>query len=434
VAPRLSPPLRVLWIATKAPLPAIDGGRLVAAATLEALASRGVEVTLVAPTAGQPLARGPDGVRTLLVDARPRPWLHAAAASLRSGDPISIARHAHAAVAARISDLIRREAFDIVHIEQPQAWRSAAAARESGAAVVFRAQNVESAMWEAAAAANCPGPAAAVALRPLWAAAMRIEARRMRRFEASVINAADVTIALSSTDAARLAALSASARIVVVPPPAAAEAPPVRAERLAGDPAFVWIGSAGWSPNAEAVRWLLDEIWPAVASRLPRAQLHGFGASRVAGATAHGSAITWHPAPADSRAVFAADAILLLPLTIAAGVRMRLLDAWSGGMPVIASPSAVEGLDTDDGRDVVIARDAAAFGEAAMRLAADADLRAQLAAGGRATIARRHTPAVIADAMLAAYHEAMERRAAGSVVANSVPSVAAESRRTIYVE
>jgi glycosyltransferase involved in cell wall biosynthesis len=312
---------------------------------------------------------------------------------------------------------------------------------------------------------------------------MRTEARRMRRFEASVVAAADVTIALSSSDAARLSALSPSARVLVVPPPAPAfafapaasistftaapalassrseGAPPpsthaanaaatanaaaaadvadaarakhgasvmdaASGKRLEGDPAFVWIGSAGWSPNAEAVRWLLDAIWPAVASRLPRARLHVFGvdgsrprgdSSGDAAARARDvadSAITWHPAPADSRVAFAPGAILLLPLTIASGVRMRLLEAWASGMPVIASPAAVEGLETADGDDVLIAHGAAAFSEAAVRLASDADLRARLAVGGRATIARRHDPAVIADAVLAAYHEAIALRLA----------------------
>jgi glycosyltransferase involved in cell wall biosynthesis len=447
VSQNLSPPLRVLWIATKAPHPEIDGGRRVAAATLEALAARGVDLTLVAPTAGQPEAAGPEGIRTLLVDARPRPWWRAFSASARSGHPLSIERHTHATVYRQVADLVRGEAFDIVHIEQPQAWRSAEPARQSGAAVVLRAQNVESAMWEAAS--QRPGARTPASLQPLRSAALRAEARRMRRFEASVVAAADVTIALSSTDAAQLSALSPSARVLVVPPPAAfassaremlqpfataaangtaagtATATAIAngtGEMLRGDPAFVWIGSAGWSPNADAVRWLLDEIWPAVSVRLPRAHLHLFGASEshargrsfalARSGNGYDRAINWHPAPSDSRVAFAAGAILLLPLTIAAGVRMRLLEAWTSNMPVIASPAAVEGLDTTDGRDVLIASDASAFSAAAMRLASETQLRDHLATGGRATVARRHDPAVIADAMIAAYREAIDRRAA----------------------
>ena len=43
------PLMHVLWIATKCPVPPVDGGRLVQKLTLEALAARGVRLTLLAP-------------------------------------------------------------------------------------------------------------------------------------------------------------------------------------------------------------------------------------------------------------------------------------------------------------------------------------------------------------------------------------------------
>ena len=128
--------------------------------------------------------------------------------SLRSGRPVSIERHAHAALAARVAALMRDEPpFDVVHAEQLQALPIAEPARRAGVACVLRAQNVESAVWDAAASEA-----------PAWrAAAMRFEARRLRRFEADAIAGVDATITLSPDDAAALAALSpsASSRITV---------------------------------------------------------------------------------------------------------------------------------------------------------------------------------------------------------------------------
>ena len=92
----------------------------------------------------------------------------------------------------------------------------------------------------------------------------------------------------------------------------------------------------------------------------------------------------------------------------AAGVRMRVLEAWARGVPVIASPAAVAGLDTEDGRDVLIAADARAFAEAAARLAAEPSLRARLVHEGRATLARRHDPERIAEATLDVYRQAID--------------------------
>ncbi len=48
----MQPPLRILVVATKAPWPAVDGGRLVLLNTIEALAAAGHHLELVAPFAG----------------------------------------------------------------------------------------------------------------------------------------------------------------------------------------------------------------------------------------------------------------------------------------------------------------------------------------------------------------------------------------------
>jgi glycosyltransferase involved in cell wall biosynthesis len=394
--------MHVLWIATKAPLPAIDGGRLVMTLTLEALIAAGVDVTLVAPSIADAGAGAPAGVRAHFVDVRPRPWWTAGVSSLRSGRPLTIERHTHLAIAQRIADLLPREKFDLVHVEQPQALPAAMPLVRTGMPFVLRAQNVESAIWSRLPRGRLVSPL------------LRAEGRRLRRFETAAVVMAQVTIALSEPDAAKLAALDpAAARVIVIPPPGprAAVVPvssDLRESTLAGEPAFVWIGSAGWPPNEEGGRWLIAEIWPAIAATLPQARLHLFGGNaRGYEAPPH---VIAHVAPRESGEAFDPRSILLLPLRTPTGVRMRLLEAWSRGTPVIASPAAVEGLETTDGDDVLIAASAADFAACAARLAASADLRTRLIHGGRATLARRHDPAAVARATIAAYHEAIARQ------------------------
>jgi hypothetical protein len=230
---------------------------------------------------------------------------------------------------------------------------------------------------------------------------MRAEAARLRRYEAAALGMVDATIALSTTDAARLSALNPGARVVAIPPPA----PPAHGAPQAGAasvPTFTWIGSGGWPPNEDAIRWLMAEVWPAMSKRMPSARLQAFGVPGM------DSSVSYHPSARNSRDVFVDGVILLLPLRIAAGVRMRLLEAWACGVPVIASPSAVDGLETADGVDVLIAAGPAEFAEAGARLMTDAGLRERLIRGGRATLARRHAPALVARATLAVYQDAID--------------------------
>jgi glycosyltransferase involved in cell wall biosynthesis len=410
--------MRILWVATKAPTPITDGGRAVMLATIEALVtSANARLTVVTPLPidgdrGNPgSVENPTIVRS--VQENPRylqqssyflDWPNSIVRSFRSGRPVSVERHGHAPLAALVATLLRDEPpFDVVHSEQLQALPIAEPARRAGVACVLRAQNVESAVWDATASAA-----------PAWrAAAMRMEARRLRSFEATAIASVDATIALSPDDAAALALLCppASSRITTVPPPipAAWLAPTDRADESDGRSTFLWIGSAGWAPNDGARDWLLDDIWPAIAARVPDARLHVFGSPAGMRVDARGS-IVWRDAPRQSAEAFVPGSVLLLPMRSAAGVRMRVLEAWARGVPVIASPAAVAGLDAEDGRDVLVAADGRAFAEAAVRVAGERELRARLVREGRATLARRHDPKRIAEATLDVYRQAIEWR------------------------
>jgi hypothetical protein len=425
--------VRLLVVATKAPWPPIDGGRLLLLRTLEGLAAAGVRATLVAPvdprrhaleTAAAALA---SWCEPQLVLARPAGVASSLLRSAGHRQPLTISRHTLPAVRRRVEGLLAARRFDLVHAEQLQALPQALApARASHRPAVLRAQNVESALWAAA-----PG-------RP-----QALEARRLAAWEGRAVAGVDATAALTAIDAAALRRLAAAAgspraRVVEVPAPFAAELPPGPGG-LPGQPAVAVLGSRGWRPNEDAVAWFTGEIWPVVRRDLPAAELHVFGvagappasggaappaavpapavvpdARSVAGATRDaGRGITWHAAPADSAAAFACGSIHAVPLRFGSGVRMKVLEAWARGVPVVATPEGAAGLDAADGVELLVARDAADFAAAFRRLREEPGLAAALAAGGRAALRRRHDPATVARRLLGLYAEVLA--AAGKV-------------------
>jgi glycosyl transferase family 1/glycosyl transferase family 4 len=386
--------MRILWVGTKSPWPPIDGGRLVAEATIRALKESGNEVTLVAPfdPRREDGARGAQALREwcepVLVEAAPRPLLPAALLSLPRRQPVSIVRHTHPAVRGKVAELLASRPFDVVHAEQPQALAQCAPAFARGVPVVLRAQNVETDLWAAAAGG-----------RPLAGALARIEAGRMARFEGGAVRAAAATIALTARDADRLAGLAGvPGKVHHIPAPFASALPAAEAP-LPGAPAVVLVGSGGWLPNERASSWFVSAVWPEVRRALPTAMLHVFGGS-PAGAPA---GVAWHPPPSDSRDAFAPGAVLVVPLTFGSGVRMKILEAWARGVPVVATPAAALGLDAEDGRDLLLAATAGAFVEALRRLTGDAALGPSLVAAGRRRLESRHAPGVVASRLAAVY-------------------------------
>lgn len=385
--------MRLLWVATKPPWPARDGGRLLLAETLRALAQHGHELHVVAP-ADPGIARSPpwpDGCVPHLV-AAPAPSLARMVPALLRGRPLTIVRHTRAAVRDAVARLVATTSFEVVHAEQLHAVPQCRPARARGIPLVLRAQNVETDLWAGVAAGG--GWRGALAAR---------ERTRIAAYEAATVRGAAATIALTERDATRLRALGGSAAVVhAVAAPFAADGlgagPP-----LPGAPAVVLLASADWLPSADGARWFLDHAWTAVRARLPEARLHVFGFDRAARArrsAARGHVdergIVFHPPPATSATAFAEGAALVVPLRIASGVRMKILEAWARGLPVVATPEASAGLDAEPGRELLVARDGEAFAAALASLATDAGTRTALVRSARAFLRARHDPAAIA--------------------------------------
>jgi glycosyltransferase involved in cell wall biosynthesis len=389
--------MRVLWVGTKVPWPPQDGGRLVAWLTLQALRDAGHRVTLVVPSASPPAAGELEAMRAVcdprVVVAPPigrvRAWLDTLASPSR---PWAAARHARPELRRAVAEALARDAFDVVHAEQPHALDACAPARDLP--VVLRAHNVETDLWRA------------VGRERGWRGLLaRREAARVARWEAESVRRAARTVALTADDAEGLRALAGrEARIVRVAAPFPGPLEPA-GRPLPGEPAVVAAGSSGWLPNARGLEWFLGEVWPGVVRALPQARLHVFGGG---GPAAHGPSVTWHPAPDDSRDAFPSGSIRVVPLLYASGVRMRILEAWARGIPVVATPAAAAGLDATDGRELLLASTPGAFVDAIRRVPAE---RESLAGAGRARLHLHHAPDAIAQALAEVYAAAARRPA-----------------------
>jgi hypothetical protein len=329
------------------------------------------------------------------VPARERPLLRAALAGLPRSLPASVARHRKPAVERRVGSLLDTEPFEVVHAEQLQAVANcrvpAASARVP---LVLRAQNVESRLWSGFAR-GWLGPLA------------RLEARRLRAFEAAAVAGSALTLALTTEDASALALLSAAPYKVAVVRAPFPECLPAADSRLAGEPALVLLAGRGWPPNALGAAWFEREVWPAVQASVPGARLHRFGDDLPPPA----DGVVVHPSPPDSREAFAPGAILVVPLLVASGVRMKILEAWARGVPVVATPAAAAGLEARAGRELLIATSAEDFAHSVRRLSDDPRWAAELARHGREQLARLHDPQLVA-ARLEQWYEAICGRAA----------------------
>jgi glycosyltransferase involved in cell wall biosynthesis len=389
----MAAPLRALVVATKSPLPPIGGGNLVLNSLLECLVSAGVEVRVVAPRGREePAHFASYRIEHVPVSPKRWPWL---AGHMLAGRSAMIARYHLPALADAVEKELLRFAPDVLHIEQVHlGWLVPRLADR--VPVLLRQQNVESDLLRQLAA-FFPRSLA-------WV--LRHEARVLAAFEAKACRQAHTVAVISEPDAELLRRAAPEAHVAVLPP--TAPRPPVGPRvHLAGDPPFLCIGSFDWWPNRDGGRWLLREIWPLLRRLLPGAKLHLAGPGsdalgREAGALVH------HGVVALSECLYDQRATALIPVRAASGVRIRLLEAWAAGVPVVSTSVGVRGLGVGDGDGVLVADSPATFAEAAKRLAADGTLRAALADRGR-----QHLPAFsarhVAERAIALYQETCAR-------------------------
>ncbi len=395
--------MKILWVATKAPWPPVDGGRRLLLDTLRALSAAGHELTLVAPVTGGESQRLQAETaltpfcRPQLVAVRRLPRLIDVLRAQLMQVPVTVMRHTIAAVQRRVAAVAGAErstgtGFDVVMAEQMQAL--SAAEKALGVPVVLRAQNVESDLWvQAAGQGGWQGKLLAR------------EARQLAAWEGRAVGRCAATLALTRQDAERLAELAAAvgfsdARIEQVPAPFDSELPAADAP-LIGEPPVVLFGSGGWLPNSGGAEWFVNEVWPRVQMVVPGAVLHVLGiadSSRRPVDAPSSEGMVWLPAPKDSRDAFAAGSVLVVPLGIASGVRIKILEAWARGVPVVATPAAARGLDAEDEEHLLLGSDAAELTRAIARLGRDPALVARLVANGRQRLRDRHAlPRVAAE-------------------------------------
>ena len=359
--------------------------------TLRLLAAAGndeetVEVDLVAPEPRRTHAAIEAALATLcrphLVAARPLPLPLALLLARMRREPVTAARHRLAPVAHRVARVASASGASVVHAEQVQAMPQALAA---GRPVLLRAQNVESELWRG------QGVAAATA-----SSFRRREAARVAGWEVAMLRRAALTVAVTERDAAALRALAPGARVEPLPVPFPAELP--LGASLPGAPAVVILVGTGWQPNREGAEAFVTHAWPLVRQASPSAQLHLFGEVRAAG-----DGIVRHAPPADPAVAFARGSILVVPLATASGVRMKVLEAWARGVPVVATPAAASGLDATHGRELLVAEMGEPLAQALVALAGEAELRESLVRSGRQLLRRRHHPAALRARLLACY-------------------------------
>jgi polysaccharide biosynthesis protein PslH len=306
-----------------------DGDRAAARAGTEYLNDHGVEVHEVGhaiPPKSGPLFYG------------------RLAANLASPLPYSVASHN--------SRRVRQETAAFAAAHRVDLWQAEGAPYVEtlrgliGVRKLLMAHNVESLIWKRYYETERLGP-------ERWY--IRTQWKKFERFERWAFAACDLVVAVSPEDATLARKEFGAGRVDVVDNGIdRGYFEPVRPDR---DPKrILFLGSLEWRPNLDAVGLLLDRIFPAVLAAEPAARLCIVGRNPpLALARRVGSLpnVELNANVADVRPYLAKAGVMVVPLRIGGGSRLKILEALACGLPVVSTRVGAEGLRISPGGEFV---------------------------------------------------------------------------------
>jgi glycosyltransferase involved in cell wall biosynthesis len=366
----------VLALLPGIPVPANTGGNLRALTMVRAL-DRAFDLTALSwlrnADDAPGLARMLRGRSHAVPRTKPPDMLFAEAMGYVLGCPAGYTRYGW--YPARLRQILGSQKFAAIHFDHPHTaldWRLVRRLQPE-AKLVLDAHNVEAEIVERLAGSA-----------PLWQRRLlHWHAGRIRELERELARQVDLVFTCSDKDAGAFRAMGAK-EVRVVPN----AVPPLSAPMVAQRRDVVFVGSLDWRPNAEAALLLAQEIWPRCRALLPGARLIVVGRNPPLPVQALQSrdVIVTGSVPSVQPWLDGAFATAI-PLRAGSGTRIKILEAWAAGVPVVASRIAAEGLPYRDGHDLLLAEQPGDFARALVRLWRDRQLAAGLTRAGRETVA-----------------------------------------------
>jgi polysaccharide biosynthesis protein PslH len=296
--------------------------------------------------------------------------------SLLSGTPWMMLRDERAEMRQALASLAG-EPFDVVHADQLNMGQYA-----SGFNGARRVLDLHNALWVLYKRLAETMPAS----KPMKYLLLR-DWPLLKQYEGALCRDFDAVTAVSTEDKQALIQAGARPDIDVIPIAIDTDEQ-AQIQRKPRSPHIVHIGTMYWPPNIEGITWFLDAIYPIIKARVPDVRCTLIGARPPASLLERAAAdpsLTITGYVEDPLPYLQDSSMMVVPLKAGGGMRVKILNALSQGIPMVSTTVGCEGIAVTHGQDILVADEAQAFAEATIRLLCDEALNAHITTHGRAT-------------------------------------------------
>jgi glycosyltransferase involved in cell wall biosynthesis len=298
--------------------------------------------------------------------------------SVLSGQPWMMLRDERPEMRAALRELAATTHFDVVHADQLNMGQYALPFTKSR-----KVLDLHNALWVLYKRLAETLPAS----KPMKYILMR-DWPLLKRYEGALCRAFDAVLAVSQEDRQALIEAGARPEMPIIPIAVDTDGQ-AQIARTPKGPHIIHIGTMYWPPNIAGITWFLDEIYPLIKQRVPDVRCTLIGARPPASITERAQSdpsLTVTGYVEDPVPYLADSSMMVVPLQAGGGMRVKILNALSQGIPMVSTTVGCEGIAVVHERDIMIADKPADFAEATVKLLTDAALNQRITEQGRRTV------------------------------------------------
>ena len=248
-------------------------------------------------------------------------------------------------------------------------------------------------------------------------------AKLLERAECEVLRLADAHSVCSERERQMLLAEVPEANITVIPNgvDTAFFAANGFGEQLRQN--VVFVGSMDYHANIDAVLFFAKSVWPGLRERRPDLRFFIVGSKPVPEVVElmKEPGITVTGTVDDLRPYYRDAVMVVVPVRVGSGTRLKALEAMAAGVPVISTPLGAEGLAVTPGKDILIAETPAEIIDTAAGLRQDSPKWHELRANGLRLVQAEYDWSVVGERLLGIYRELLARSPEANAVGAGEP-------------
>lgn len=378
---------KLLFISPELPFPAQSGGKVKTLKLVQSLAQR-YQVTFVSPLKlddadfQEEFARVSGCFQHMHA---PVDIPRSAARLLESyahGCPLNVTRTLDRGLQRQVAELADRH--DIIILDHYEVLPYLPS--EYRGLVIYHAHNAYFKIWQRYA--SLPG-------NPAMRLAAFLEAKRVRRYEATVASRAELVFA-APNDARELIDAGVPAEKIRdtyhLGDDSQLDLPELRFQDTLRK--LMYVGFLGWEPNIQGLLWFIENVWPELAVRHPTLRFDIVGKNpdeRLKMAVADYPAIRLTGYVSDLQTIYRDSRVSVAPLLFGSGMKVKVLDAMARGIPTVTTSVGAEGIDVESGMQLIVEDDALVMADRIDELLDNRQLWEQLQRESRQLIRRQYT-------------------------------------------